>query len=133
MLMVLLSLAVIIAVFKIAARFFAEESISSRNIIAQRITREIEENFLQTDDVINSEKSVDVDAVIKKVFLDRREEWQASYGRQSCPDEVKIILFSSNENQGLRQKAEESFPAFILIMNLRAWWNMFFHKRKMKS
>lgn len=105
MLMVLLSLAVIMAVFNIAARFFAEESISSRNIIAQRITREIEDNFLQADDVVNSVKSEDVDAVIRTVFLDRREEWQASYGRQSCPDEVKIILFSSDEKSRFTTKS----------------------------
>ncbi len=105
MLMVLLSLTVIMAVFNIAARFFAEESISSRNIIAQRITREIEEFFLQADDVINSVKSEDVDAVIRTVFLERREEWQAAYGKQSCPDEIKIILFSSDEKSRFTTKS----------------------------
>ena len=99
MLMVLLSLAVIMAVFNIAARFFAEESISSRNIIAQRITREIEEKILQFNDVD------DVEVVIKTVFLDRRTEWEASYGRQSCPDEVKILLFSSDKKSRLATKS----------------------------
>jgi len=127
MLMVLLSLAVIIAVFNIAARFFAEESISSRNIIAQRITREIEENFLQFNDVD------DVEGVIKTVFLDRREEWQVAYGRQSCPDEVKILLFSSDEKSKLTTKSGTIVSGLYLDNELAGLVEYIFPQTKNKK
>ena len=96
LLIIIIFLAAIMALFNIAASFFAEENISSRNIIAQRITREIEKNILQFENA---------DEVINTIYLDRKAEWESAYGRHSCPNEIRIYLFSSDEKSRLITKS----------------------------
>ena len=91
----LLILAIILTfvIANVMAGHVSENSISERNVIAQRITNEIEEQSYQI-----STAQINYDGILKDVFDMKRSEWESLYGKDSCPVDAKILLLTDKES-----------------------------------
>ncbi|MBR5372020.1 MAG: HAMP domain-containing histidine kinase [Oscillospiraceae bacterium] len=85
--MLLLFGAAAFAVRTVCSRL-TNNSFRARNIVAQRITHEIEV-WLEGADP----SQADADTVIGQVFTARRAEWDGLYGAENSPDTVHLMLF----------------------------------------
>jgi len=66
----------------------------ARNVVAQRITHEIESCL---NDALPAQPAADT--VIKQVYLDRKSEWDALYGADNSPAELHLMLFEQESGQ----------------------------------
>ena len=91
----LLILAIILTfvMANVMAGHVSENSISERNVIAQRITNEIEEQSYQI-----STAQINYDEILKEVFDMKRNEWESLFGKDSCPVDAKILLLTDKES-----------------------------------
>lgn len=71
-----------------------EDSLRARNVVAQRITHEIE---VRLNDA--AAEMTDADTLIGEVFEARRAEWESLYGAENSPAEMHLMLFRENAAQ----------------------------------
>ena len=91
--MLLLFSAAAFAVVLLCSRL-TEDSLRARNVVAQRITHEIEV-------ILNGAGAAipDSDTLIEEVFETRRAEWESLYGAKNSPSEMHLMLFRENGAQ----------------------------------
>ena len=100
--LLILGIAIAFVLANVMAFRVSENSISQRNVIAQRITNEIEEKSYQISTAV-----IDYDGILKEVFDMKRSEWEALYGKNSCPVDAKIYLMTDNVQFSANETTEK--------------------------
>ena len=88
----ILFFAVLAVGMNLLGRKLTEQSVRERNVVTGRINAQFQ-------------KEVDsghwnAEALVEKVFTQRRDEWCRLYGVKACPEEVRILLISEDDVQG---------------------------------
>ena len=114
-LIVIAFFALLLVGVNLIGRRITDQGRSERNVVTDRINAELEarienaaesaaENATENTAVSNAISTViSTDELRKEVFLSRRYEWEAAlYGKDACPDDIRVSLLepAGNERDG---------------------------------
>ncbi|MCR5249927.1 MAG: HAMP domain-containing histidine kinase [Lachnospiraceae bacterium] len=63
---------------------------SERNVVTDRINAELERRL--------ESGAASTEELREEVFLSRRSEWEALYGKEACPEDVRVVLLDTSGN-----------------------------------
>ena len=109
-LIVIAFFALLLVGVNLIGRRITDQGRSERNVVTDRINAELEarienaaesaaENATENTAVSNAISTViSTDELRKEVFLSRRYEWEALYGKDACPDDIRVSLLEPAGN-----------------------------------
>lgn len=104
----LMAVILIFLLISILANVFGHKLInkkmSQRNVVVDRINVEIKEKVTEkisagflTNSVIG-DNVIDTEQIVNDVFFLKKNQWEALYGKESCPENVKLLVLDNYES-----------------------------------
>ena len=84
----------LLAGVNLIGRRITDQGRSERNVVTDRINAELEARIENT--------AIDTEELREEIFLSRKAEWEALYGKDACPDDIRVSLLepAGNERDG---------------------------------
>ncbi|MBR5419854.1 MAG: HAMP domain-containing histidine kinase [Lachnospiraceae bacterium] len=94
LLIVIALFVLLLAVMNYLGQKITDKGRSERNVVTDRINAEFEARLENT--------ALSPEELREEVFSARRAEWEELYGKEACPDDIRVVLIeaSGNEQKG---------------------------------